>query len=138
MSHAWPERGASAIKLFKTRCRSCLKNDMLNAMLHIKITGPALGNTAFKPLIAKAVQMWLDAKGRKKLPRIASVEGNSQIQTIDQTQVISLSSRPPNGFLPGRCMTVIRMITKYEYLLIIATQCVTEKSDGPNQLISHW
>ena len=44
VSNAWPERGASALKIVKNRCRSRLHNDMLESMLHIKINGPAVGN----------------------------------------------------------------------------------------------
>ena len=40
VSNAWPERGASKLKLIKTRLRSTLKNDALNALIHISINGP--------------------------------------------------------------------------------------------------
>ena len=68
VSNAWPERGASALKIVKNRCRSRLQNDMLEAMLHVKINGPALGSPKMASLVTQAVQSWLDKKNRKKLP----------------------------------------------------------------------
>ena len=40
VSNAWPERGASQLKLIKTRIRSQIKNDLLASLLHIAINGP--------------------------------------------------------------------------------------------------
>ena len=40
VSNAWPERGASQLKLIKTRIRSQMKNDLLAFLLHISINGP--------------------------------------------------------------------------------------------------
>ena len=44
VSNAWPERGASGLKIVKNQCRSPLQNDMLEAMHHVKNNGPALGS----------------------------------------------------------------------------------------------
>ena len=68
VSNVWPERGASALKIVKNRCRSHLQNDMLEAMLHVKINWPALGSPKMVSLVTQAVQSWLDKKNRKKLP----------------------------------------------------------------------
>jgi len=68
VSNAWPERGASALKIVKNQCRIHLQNDMLEAMLHAKINGPALGSPKMVSLVTQAVQSWLDKKNRKKLP----------------------------------------------------------------------
>ena len=57
VSNAWPERGASA-----------LQNDMLEAMLQVKINGPALGSPKMESLLNQAVEKWLSRKNRKKLP----------------------------------------------------------------------
>jgi len=57
VSNAWPERGASAIKRLKTRLRSSLKNDMLDALLQVSINGPEVNDC--QPLIAAAVKEWL-------------------------------------------------------------------------------
>ena len=40
VGNAWPERGASAVKNVKTRLRSSLHNDMLQAILAVGINGP--------------------------------------------------------------------------------------------------
>ena len=40
VSSAWPERGGSAIKRIKTRLRSCLKHDMMSALLHVSTNEP--------------------------------------------------------------------------------------------------
>lgn len=42
VSNAWPERGASKIKLIKSRLRSRLKNDLLNSLLQISVNGPGV------------------------------------------------------------------------------------------------
>ena len=46
VSNAWPERGASAVKRLKTRLRSTLKNDMLDALMQISINGPEIDECA--------------------------------------------------------------------------------------------
>ena len=40
VNNAWPERGASAVKRNKSRQRSSMKNDVLNALLYISLNGP--------------------------------------------------------------------------------------------------
>ena len=56
VSNAWPERGASALKIVKNSCRSHLENGMLKAMLHVKINGPALGSPKMESLVKQAVE----------------------------------------------------------------------------------
>ena len=68
VSNAWPERGASALKLLKTRLRSRMQNDLLNTLLHILINGPAVGSKECEDLIDLAVSSWLGAKTRRKCP----------------------------------------------------------------------
>lgn len=67
-SNAWPERGASQLKLIKTRIRSQIKNDLLASLLHISINGPVPHTEACDSLVSKAVEMWKAAKRRRKLP----------------------------------------------------------------------
>lgn len=38
--NAWPEHGASALKRLKTRFRSRLNSDLLNALIQINLNGP--------------------------------------------------------------------------------------------------
>ena len=40
VSNAWPEWGASCIERLKTCLHSTLKNDMLEALMHVAINGP--------------------------------------------------------------------------------------------------
>ncbi|XP_070535029.1 uncharacterized protein [Ptychodera flava] len=73
VSNAWPERGVSKVRLIKDRLRSRMKNDLLNALLHITINGPELFSNECDTLIEKATKKWLAAKKRRKLPTIAKV-----------------------------------------------------------------
>ena len=68
VSNAWPERGASQLKLIKNRIRSQIKNDLLASLLHITINGPVPHTEACDALVSKAVNMWKAAKKRRKLP----------------------------------------------------------------------
>ena len=68
VSNAWPERGASQLKLIKTRIRSQIKNDLLASLLHVAINGPVPHTEACDSLVSKAVDMWKAAKKRRKLP----------------------------------------------------------------------
>ena len=69
VSTAWPERGASALKIVKNRCRRRLQNDMLEAMFHVKINGPALGSPKMESLLKQGVEKWLSKKKKKKPPK---------------------------------------------------------------------
>ena len=66
VSTAWPERGASALKIVKNRCRRRLQNDMLEAMFHVKINGPALRSPKMESLLKQGVEKWLSKKKKKK------------------------------------------------------------------------
>ncbi len=66
ISNVWPERGASRIKLVKSRLRSSMKNDLLNFILHININGPDLFTKECESLIRRCVVAWHDTKRRKK------------------------------------------------------------------------
>jgi len=68
VSNAWPERGASKVKLIKTRLRSRMTNKMLNSLLQITFNGPKLHTDECKQFISAAVNNWLAAKKRRKLP----------------------------------------------------------------------
>jgi hypothetical protein len=39
---AWPEKGASKVKIIKTDLRNRLKNDMLEGLMHLTVNGPDL------------------------------------------------------------------------------------------------
>ena len=69
VSNAWPERGASALKRLKTRLRSSIRNDMLQALMHVSVNGAATSSPKAKSVIRSAVAKWLKRKPRRKLPR---------------------------------------------------------------------
>ena len=70
VSNAWPERGASKVKLIKNRLRSLLKGDMLNSLMHISLNGPSATSEEGQQVIKDNVVSWLAAKNRKKLPSV--------------------------------------------------------------------
>jgi len=39
-SNAWPKRGGSSMKHIKSRLRSCLKSDLLNALMQVAVNEP--------------------------------------------------------------------------------------------------
>ncbi|XP_070552438.1 zinc finger protein 862-like [Ptychodera flava] len=77
VSNAWPERGVSKVRLLKTRLRSQLKNDVMNALLHITLNGPELHSPDCDSLIHEAVRQWLALKKRRKLPKTGDASSNS-------------------------------------------------------------
>lgn len=60
VSNAWPERGASSMKLIKSRLKSSLKSDMLNALMQVAINGPPILERM--PVAEKAVKNWFREK----------------------------------------------------------------------------
>ena len=64
VSNAWPERGASTLKLVKSRLRSRLKDDMLQCLLHVKINGPDVLSPDAKTIIKMAAGEFLSRKKR--------------------------------------------------------------------------
>ena len=66
VSNAWPERGASALNLIKSRLRSTIKNDLLSALMQIHVNGPEVGTKKFDNLITAAITKW-QSKPRRKV-----------------------------------------------------------------------
>ena len=65
VTNAWPERGASAVKRIKSRQRSTMKNDLLNALLHISMNGPPVNSPEAEHLISKVVEQYCEQKHNK-------------------------------------------------------------------------
>lgn len=63
VSNAWPERGASSMKHIKSRLRSSLKSDLLNALMQVAVNGPVLESL---PVVETAVKNWLGRKTEEK------------------------------------------------------------------------
>ena len=65
VTNAWPERGASAVKRIKSRQRSSMKNDVLNALLHISLNGPPVNSPEADALIERVTDEYSQQKHRK-------------------------------------------------------------------------
>jgi len=76
VTNAWPERGASALKRIKTRLRNSLKDDMLGALLQVSINGPSVSEA--KEVVEQAIDLWLDEKQRRKLPKVTASTSNTR------------------------------------------------------------
>ena len=90
MSNARPERGASAVKRVKSRLRSSMTNQMVEALLHISINGPPVGEA--QELVKEAVEAWSNAKKRRKLPPSANPGGTSSGNSQGEVQTILVDS----------------------------------------------
>ena len=69
VTNAWPEQGASAVKRIKSRQRSTMKNDLLNALLHISMNGPPVNSPEVEHLISRVVEQYCEQK-HNKVPQI--------------------------------------------------------------------
>ena len=70
VTNAWPERDASAFKRIKSRTRSAMRNDLLNALLQISISGPKMHNSHVDKLIKKASLKFQQTRRNKKPNRL--------------------------------------------------------------------
>ena len=62
VTNTWPERGASAVKRIKSRSRSAMKNDLLNALLHMFMNGPPANSPEAERLINRVVDKYIEAQ----------------------------------------------------------------------------
>ena len=69
VSDAWPERGLSTLRRVKTRLRSRMKNDLLEALMHVSINSPAVSSKEGSKIIDRAVKRWSQVR-RRKLPNV--------------------------------------------------------------------
>lgn len=76
VSNVWPERGVSVIKPLKSRMRSRMKDDRLEALIQVTINGPKVKK--FSGVDMATVQEWLKLKPRRKLVKVktATVTGD--------------------------------------------------------------
>ena len=81
VSNAWPERGASAIMRIKTRSRSQMKNDLLEALTMILMNGPDPNTTLANELIKK-VTVRFDSSRRNKRPTAANVFSSKSSSSV--------------------------------------------------------
>ena len=89
VSNAWPERGASSMKLIKSRLRSSLKSDLLNTLMQVAINGPPVLESM--PVVESTVKNWLGRKQRRKTkmaavsstPMATVTEAITEVITVD-------------------------------------------------------
>ena len=85
ITNAWPERGASAVKRVKTRSRSTMKNDMLNALLMITVNGPQCHTEEWEKLMQE-VTLKYEKQHHKKQPNIfIPIVKQKNVSTFTQT-----------------------------------------------------
>ena len=117
VTNAWPERGASAVKRIETRTRSVMRNDMLNALMHISLNGPPLHSKEADNLLIKVAEKYTN-ESHYKIPNVHS-------QTTDlrtsSTQTIDLSISDPE---------FIEKLTRLEAAL--------EKEDENDKMSTHF
>ena len=82
ISNAWPERGVSTMKRVKTRLRSTMKNDLLEALMHISINGPMCTSVEARHIIEKSVSQWCQ-KPRYKLKNMYTNQNDSVPNAVD-------------------------------------------------------
>ena len=98
VSNAWPERGVSTMRRVKTRLRSSLKNDMLEALMHVSINGPPASLTQAKEIISQAVKRRKDVKTRRRLPKCrtsceqVTVMADAQVKTYSYSEMTIYTS----------------------------------------------
>lgn len=96
VSNAWPERGASVLKNVKTRLRSKLKNEMLQAILNVGINGPEVQKC--RPIVKDAVSAWLQAKERRKLPKVPKNPNSRPVVTVQcETKEVGVQCEKEEG-----------------------------------------
>ena len=88
VSNAWPERGASAIKMIKTRLRRLLKKVTFKCLLQVSINGPPVAEA--NDIIESAAKLWLTERNRYKIQNhkwLATSSASTQTpQGVDHKQ----------------------------------------------------
>ena len=85
VTNAWPERGESAVKRIKSRTSSTMRNDLLNALLQISISGPEMNSSDANKLIEKASLKFQQTRRNKKPNRLVvkTTMKVASTQTVD-------------------------------------------------------
>ena len=89
VTNAWPERGGSAIKRIKSRTRSAMKNDLLNALLHVSMNGPQVNSKEADDLITRVVDRYVKERHYKVTTIYSAVTttSSSSTQTENVTNI---------------------------------------------------
>ena len=95
ITNAWPERGASAVKRIKSRTRSTMKDDLLNALLHISINGPPANSNEAENLITRVVDEYVKEK-HYKVPQIYSAVKTGSSSSTQTETIIGIDDEMPS------------------------------------------
>ncbi|CAH3139715.1 unnamed protein product [Porites lobata] len=106
VSNAYPERGVSTLWRVKTCVRSHMENDLLEALMHVFINGPAVSSKEGSKIIDRAVKQWSQVR-RRKLPNVLCATcmnvssktstSDAQVQTGEQDDVAHSSDDEAKG-----------------------------------------
>jgi len=86
VSNTWSERGTSAIKRIKTRMRSGIKDDILEALMQISINGLKVKELECTGVVKESVKQCLKEKPRRKLAK-KTATGNRNTSTVSTNDV---------------------------------------------------
>lgn len=89
VTNAWPERGASAVKRIKTRSRSQMKDDLINALLMISVNGPDFKTPEYENLMEEVTTAY-QKKNHKKNPGNFNATISLKQTSSTSTQTIDL------------------------------------------------
>ena len=92
VTNAWSERGASAVKRIKSRTRSTMRNDLLNALLQISINGPEMNSSDVDKLIDKVSLKFQETQRNKKPNRLVV----KTTMKVASTQTVDVESDETN------------------------------------------
>ena len=96
VTNTWPERSASAIKRIKSHTRSTMRNDLLNALLQISVSGPEMNSSDVDKLIenasSKFQETWRNKKPNKLVVKTTMKVASTQTVDVeaDETSVDQL------------------------------------------------
>ena len=89
VTNAWPERGTSAVKRIKSRTRSTMKNDLLNALPHVSMNGPPVNSKETDDLITRVIDKYVKER-HYKVPTIYSAVTNTSSSSTQTEYVTSI------------------------------------------------
>lgn len=93
VTNAWPKQRASAVEGIKSRTRSTMKNDLLNARIYISLNGAPIHIKEEDSSSNKVTDIYVNER-HYKVPKLYSekcVSGGTSVQ-IDAIEILSDSS----------------------------------------------
>ena len=93
VSNAWPEGAASILKRQKSGLHSHMKNDLLNPLLQITISGPKQDSKELPTLVLEVAVERLKEEDRRKLKTLPTVSIVTSTSTSTHREQLSLRQR---------------------------------------------